>query len=279
MNLIVNGKAVSIEGKDSLSLSELEGELLKSESHYFKTNRPYDVRLVNGFTAKEDHLLKDRDEVILIQKGVIPEADELEVLMCARHTPQVHQVFKAAKVAIAGLGGLGSNIAIALARVGIGELLLVDFDVVEPSNLNRQAYYMEDLGLKKSDALIRNLKRINPYNTYIGLHQKIEKEDVKSLFEGYDLVVEAFDDPSYKAMLVNEVLTTMKVPIVSASGLAGMYNPNTIVSKKELRNLYLVGDGIHEAKANEGLMAPRVLIAAGHQATVVCQLLLGQVEL
>lgn len=240
---------------------------------------PYDVRIVNGYPAKPEKEINDGDEIIFIKKGEIPLESELEVLMSSRHTPTVHNTFKKSKVAIAGLGGLGSNIAIALARVGIGEMVLIDFDVVEASNLNRQAYFVGDLGKKKCDALIESLQRINPYSQYIGIHKKIEKEDVENLFDGVDVVVEAFDHPEYKAMLINELLTKLDVPVVSASGLAGLYDPNSIKSRKVFKQLYLVGDGVHEAKEFEGLMAPRVMIAAGHQATVVCQLLLNKVEL
>jgi sulfur carrier protein ThiS adenylyltransferase len=282
--LVVNGKEVDLkvradngEAKEGNEAKESKEITLQNLLVRLEVN--YDVMLVNGFAAGKDQLLSAGDVVTLIQKGVLPPESELEALMCGRHTPKVHEVFKHAKVGIAGLGGLGSNIAIALARVGIGTLILVDFDVVEPSNLNRQAYYIEDLGKKKCEALVKHLTRINPYNTYVGIDQKIEKEEVLGLFEGCDIIVEAFDDPKYKAMLVNEVLSHMKVPIVGASGLAGLYNPNTIVTKKAFGNLYITGDGIHEARAYEGLMAPRVMIAAGHQATTVCQLLLGQVDL
>jgi sulfur carrier protein ThiS adenylyltransferase len=102
-----------------------------------------DIFIVNGFPAQENQILQDGDGVVLIKRGEIPGPDELEILMTARHTPGVHQCMKKAVVAIAGLGGLGSAAAVSLARMGVGTLILVDFDVVEPSNLNRQQYFLE----------------------------------------------------------------------------------------------------------------------------------------
>ncbi len=269
MEIILNGKTWGIGERSEIVLKELLS---------IKDSNP-DVILVNGYMAKEDQVLSHGDEVSFIKRGVLPPEDELEALMCARHTPRVHEVFKQAKVAIAGLGGLGSNVAVALARVGIGELLLVDYDLVEPSNLNRQAYEIGDIGKSKCDALLASLKRINPYNIYKTINKKVEAKDVEGIFEGYDIVVEAFDNASYKAMLVNEILAKTNKPIVSASGMAGLYNPNTIKSKRIMKRLFLIGDGVHEAKAFEGLMAPRVIIAAGHQATMVCQILLNQIDI
>lgn len=270
MKITVNGRVINEETiEDALNLSTLlEREKVS-----------YDVWLVNGFVADENTQLNDGDEVVLIKKGVMPDEETLETLMCGRHTPKIHKKLKQSTVAIFGLGGLGSNVATALARIGVGTLLLIDFDVVEPSNLNRQAYEISDIGKEKCQAMAELLHRINPYNTYLPINQKVEKEDVVSLVQSADVVVEAFDQATYKAMLVNVILSETDKPIVSASGMAGLYNPNTIVTKKVMKRLYLSGDGVHEAKAFDGLMAPRVLIAAGHQATVVCQLLLDEVTL
>lgn len=268
MKLTVNGVAKEY-GQENIILQDIMKEYKED----------YDVLLVNGFMADKEAVLNDGDEVVLIKKGRMPKEDEMEALMCGRHTPKVHEKLKASKVAICGLGGLGSNIATALARIGVGEMLLIDFDVVEPSNLNRQSYEIGDLGKYKTKAIKEQLLRINPYNNYITSNMKIEKEDVTTLCEGVDVVVEAFDNPQYKAMLVNEVLAGTDKPIVSASGMAGLHNPNTIQTKQIGKRLFLAGDGISEAGVGEGLMAPRVIIAAGHQATTVCQILLREMEL
>lgn len=234
-----------------------------------------DICLHNGFTALPETLLCDGDEVVLITKGTIPEASEMEALMAGRHTPGVHDKLKASKVLIAGLGGLGSNIAMALARIGVGHLRLIDYDVVEPSNLNRQAYRISDLGQKKCHALASQLAQINPYLTYEPINRKLAPDNLAEALADMDLVIEAFDTPSAKAMLVTYVLSQTDLKIVSASGMAGLYDPNLITTKKPLNRLYLCGDDTNEAGPMEGLMAPRVLIAAGHQATTACRILLG----
>lgn len=282
MKLTVNGKVLDFETGTTLE------DVMKT------LKKEYDVLLVNGFMADAKTVLNEGNDVVLIKKGEKPSEDEMEALMCGRHTPHVHKKLKASTVAIFGLGGLGSNIANALARIGVGKLILIDFDVVEPSNLNRQAYEIADIGRLKCEALVESLNRINPYNAYIPVNMKVEKEDVPALINGtleiddapcgdifgtIDVVVEAFDNATYKAMLVNEVLQNTDKPIVSASGMAGLYNPNSIQTKQVMNRLFLAGDGVHEAKAFEGLMAPRVIIAAGHQATMVCQVLLGEIDL
>ena len=122
-----------------------------------------DVFIYNGFQTDEDLPLQDGDTVVLIRRGELPSEEQLESMMAARHTPFVHERVKKAKVGIAGLGGLGSNIAVMLARTGIGELVLADFDLVEPSNLNRQHYFISHLGQYKTQALQEQIRQINPF--------------------------------------------------------------------------------------------------------------------
>jgi sulfur carrier protein ThiS adenylyltransferase len=121
-----------------------------------------DVVIYNGFPVTSDRLLEEGDEIVLIKKGEVPSSEEFECLMMSRHTPGVHRKIRESVVGIAGVGGLGSAVAIALARIGIGTLILVDFDVVEPSNLNRQQYFVDQIGLLKVEALRDNLSKINP---------------------------------------------------------------------------------------------------------------------
>jgi len=147
----VNEKEISIPS--TLSLFHLRDQ--------FKPNA--DVTICNGFPITSDQSLQQGDEVVFIQKGETPSAEELECLMMARHTPGVHQKIKKSVVGIAGLGGLGSNVAIALTRIGVGTLILIDFDLVEPSNLNRQQYFLHQIGMPKVEALQENLSKINPY--------------------------------------------------------------------------------------------------------------------
>lgn len=235
-----------------------------------------DVVIRNGFPAPGGALLREGDGLVLIRRGKHPDRQELESLLVARHTPGVHEKMKQGKVGVAGLGGLGSAVAVALARMGVGRLVLADFDVVEPSNLNRQQYFLEQVGRPKTEALAENLARINPF-VGVSLHNlEITPQNAPSLFAGVHVVVEAFDRAEAKAMLIDTVLREMPgVPVVAASGLAGFGPADGIVTRRVADNLYVVGDEVSEARPGEGLMAPRVGVAAHHQANAVVRLLLG----
>jgi len=236
-----------------------------------------DIVVVNGAPALQDVSLHEGDAVVLIARGEQPSRDELEALMAARHTPGVHAALKKATVGIAGLGGLGSAVAVALARIGVGTLVLVDFDVVEPSNLNRQQYFIEQLGLLKTEAIQANLDRINPYVKTVTHTTRISPDNVTELFEQVDVLVEAFDLAESKAMLLETAQTQLPhTPIVLATGLAGHATSNTIVTRRVRPNVYLVGDRTTAAAPGTGLMAPRVGVAAHHQANAVVQLLLNE---
>ncbi len=236
-----------------------------------------DVLVVNGAPARTDVALHEGDEVVLIQRGEKPQEDELEALMAARHTPGVHRAIKNATVGIAGLGGLGSAIAIALARIGVGRLILADFDVVEPSNLNRQQYFIADLGLPKTEAMTANLAKINPYVQVTSHTVRLTPDNVPAIFAEVDVLAEAFDTPDGKAMLVESFSSAYPDrPIVVATGLAGYGSSNTIVTRKVGKSLFVVGDMVTAAQPGTGLMAPRVGVAAHHQANAILQLLLGE---
>jgi sulfur carrier protein ThiS adenylyltransferase len=168
---------------------------------------------------------------------------------------------------------------VALARVGIGRLIIADFDVVEPSNLNRQQYFIDQLGLFKVDALAENLRRINPYVVVESHRIVLNPDNIPPLFAPCSIVVEAFDRADMKAMLVDTILAEMpETVLVAASGLAGFGPNNDIRTRKVTSRLYLVGDNISEAKPGNGLMAPRVGIAASHQANQVVRIILGDKE-
>jgi sulfur carrier protein ThiS adenylyltransferase len=236
-----------------------------------------DVQILNGFPVPPETALSDGDEVYLIMRGEQPTEDELERLVAARHTPGVHARLKAATVGIAGVGGLGSAVAVALARVGVGRLVIADFDVVEPSNLNRQQYFIDQLGLYKVDALTDNLTRINPYVTVNAQRELLGPENIPTIFASCSIVVEAFDRADMKAMLVNTLLASLPgVTVIAASGLAGYGSNNAILTRQVSKRLYLVGDTVSEAAPGSGLMAPRVGIAASHQANQVVRIILGE---
>lgn len=244
-----------------------------------KIKNDADIIIVNGFPTKEDYVLNDGDKITLIKRGEIPKKEELESLMVSRHTPKVHEKLKKARVAIAGLGGLGSTAAVALGRIGVGYLRIIDFDVVEPSNLNRQQYFIKHIGMKKSEALKDIIYEINPFIEVNSVDATVNKDNIKELFDDVNIVIEAFDGPESKALIVREVLLQTKKPkIISASGMAGFYSNNLIVSKKINSRLYMCGDFKNAAKVNEGLMAPRVGIAACHEANTALRLILGEEE-
>jgi sulfur carrier protein ThiS adenylyltransferase len=236
-----------------------------------------DVVILNGAPAREDTPLKDGDSVVLIKRGETPGQDELEALMTARHTPGVHAKIKTATVGIAGLGGLGSAIAVALARIGIGKLVLADFDVVEPSNLNRQQFFVDQIGKPKVAALIENLARINPYVKTDGHEVTLTPENVPVIFGHVDVMVEAFDVAENKAMLAEAFRTHFPgTPFIAATGLAGYASSNTIRTRRIGQHFIIVGDNETAAQPGTGLMAPRVGIAAHHQANAVLRVLLGK---
>ena len=197
--------------------------------------------------------------------------EELDRAFDARFPKEMKEKFSKAHVAVAGLGGLGSNIAVMLARSGVGHLFLVDFDTVDVTNLNRQMYMIPHLGRPKAEALPDILCQINPYLKYESVCTKVTPENIKELFEGYPIVCEAFDRPDQKAMLVRELLSQFSETIVvSGNGMAGFGDTNNIQTKQMMKRLYVCGD----QKTDVGLMAPRVAACAAHQANKVLQLIL-----
>jgi len=236
-----------------------------------------DLVIYNGFPVTSDRLLEEGDEIVLIKKGEVPSSEEFECLMMSRHTPGVHQKIRKSVVGIAGVGGLGSAVAVALARIGIGTLILVDFDIVEPSNLNRQQYFVDQIGMLKVEALRDNLSRINPYVRIKIFPDKIDPDNVERLFGEAQVVVEAFDRADQKAMLINAISERMsETYIVAASGVAGYEANNEIQTIRFSSRIFIVGDQKTEARPGVGLMAPRVGIAAHHQANLVLRILLGE---
>ena len=210
---------------------------------------------------------------------MIPSKNEWMDALIARHGLDLHKRFSSATVAVCGLGGLGSNIAIALARAGIGKLLLIDFDRVDITNLHRQQYKANQIGLYKADALAENLLEIAPYTEITAVTAKITEENFADLLKGADVVCEAFDNAEAKAMLVNGVLEQLPdCYLVAASGMAGMDTPNTIRTRKVMKRLYLCGDEVSDVADTIGLVAPRVMLCAAHQAHTVLRIIAGEYE-
>lgn len=189
----------------------------------------------------------------------------------------LYEQFSNATVAICGLGGLGSHIAIALARAGVGKLILIDFDQVDMTNMHRQCYKVNQIGCNKTEALLENILEVAPYIDIETINEKITEDNIVRLLKDADIVCEAFDDPSCKAMLVNGVLE--KLPdcyVVAASGMAGMGSPNLIKTRKLTNRFYLCGDEVSDVKNTMGLVSSRVMLCAAHQAHTILRILVGE---
>ncbi|MCR5750399.1 MAG: sulfur carrier protein ThiS adenylyltransferase ThiF [Kiritimatiellae bacterium] len=208
-----------------------------------------------------------------------PDRETFHAALVARHGAERQAKFDAARVAVCGLGGLGSNVAVALARAGVGRLHLIDFDRVEPTNLNRQQYAAAQVGLAKVEALKANVAAINPYCEVVAEEVRVTPENIVRLLEGDDIVCEAFDVADAKAMLVSGVMEMLPgKPIVAASGMAGLETANAIVTKRVSRRLYVCGDGASDVADGTGLYGARVAVCAAHQATMILRLIDGTEE-
>ena len=210
---------------------------------------------------------------------MIPSKKEWTDALIARHGTTLHERFSSATVAICGLGGLGSNIAISLARAGIGKLILIDFDRVDITNLHRQQYKADQIGMHKTEALAENLREINPYIELETHTERITEENVVTLLKDAEIICEAFDDAECKAMLTNTVLSELPDKyLVDASGMAGMGMTNSIKTRRITSRFYLCGDETSEVSDGIGLVAPRVALCAAHQAQTVLRILAKQFE-
>jgi sulfur carrier protein ThiS adenylyltransferase len=208
----------------------------------------------------------------------MPDGDALRRELADKNTPEVAARAPAASVGVAGCGGLGSNVAAALARAGVGRLVIVDHDVVQPSNLNRQQFFLDDLGEPKVDALARSLARMNPFVEVRAHRTRVTLDNLRELFGRCDVVVEAFDTAEAKSMIVGAFLRGLlgDIPLVCGSGLAGAASSNAIRTTHLGAHVYVCGDLASEPVNGRGLMAPRVMIAAGHQANMVLRLIAGE---
>ena len=201
---------------------------------------------------------------------------DLAAALFAKHDHQVLAALRASTVGIAGAGGLGSNVAISLARAGVGRLIVADFDRVEPSNLNRQQYFIRQIGRRKVLALRENLRAINPFSQYTVHAVRVTRANVGRIFGDAEVLVEALDRAAVKQMLIDAWLSLHPDrPIVAASGLAG-YGKNRKLHTRRMGSLYLCGD--EESQCPKGIspMAPRVAIVANMQANLVVELLVNR---
>ena len=208
----------------------------------------------------------------------IPTREEMYAALAERHGEELQKKLSAASVAVCGLGGLGSNIAITLARAGVGSLHIIDFDKVDISNLNRQQYFPEQLGMFKTDALYDTLKRIAPYCDITRDCIKLTDENIPSLLTE-DIIAEAFDKADQKAMLVNCILEKMPGKyLVSGSGMAGIGSSNTIKTRRITERFYLCGDCVTDVADGLGLVSSRVLVCAAHEANAIIRIIAGETD-
>ena len=209
----------------------------------------------------------------------VPARAEMDVALFARMGPELAGKVKNARVAVCGLGGLGSNIAFALARAGVGELVLIDFDRVDVSNLNRQQYKACQVGMDKPSALAENLLEIAPYISLETHFERVTADNAAGLLRGAGVVCEAFDVPEEKSMLADAVLSSVpEAYLVAASGMAGLGPANSIRTRRIGRRMYLCGDGVSDVSTGLGLVAPRVMLCAAHQALAVLRILAGEFD-
>ena len=203
--------------------------------------------------------------------------EEKTALQQALHkglTAEQSQRLQAAKVAIVGLGGLGSNVALWLARLGVGQLLLYDFDKVELSNLNRQYYFLEDVGQYKATALLGHLKAVNPYGNYHSRVVQLTEDNLAELLSEAHIVCEALDKPEAKALLVNGVLESFPDKyLVSASGLAGFASSASMQVRQVTPRFYLCGDSVSDM-LQLPLCGARVGLCAAQEALTIARIIL-----
>ncbi len=209
----------------------------------------------------------------------IPTREELRQTLVLRCGEGLLAKFEQASVAVCGLGGLGSNIAIALARAGVGKLHLIDFDSVDITNLNRQQYSVNQLGMPKTEALKDTLLNIAPYCDIITDSVKITEENGAGLLKNDDIICEALDNAESKAMLTNLVCEQFPEKyLVAASGMAGLHSPNSIRTRKITPHFFLCGDGSSDVETDGSLFSARAMLCAAHQALAVLRIIAGETD-
>lgn len=181
---------------------------------------------------------------------------------------------RSARIGIAGCGGLGSNTAHNLVRLGFRNFLLIDFDYIDNTNLNRQFFFLDQIGMIKCEALKTNLQSINPDLEIETMQVKVEKDNIKTLFRNCDFIVEGFDKVEYKTLLIEELSPV--IPCVTASGLGNYWNVDNISTRRINKNLIVIGDMESDVDMGVSPLSPGVTIAAAKQAAGILDLTLGR---
>lgn len=261
LRITVDGKGKEI--REGATVSGLE-ETQTSDFMY---------ALVNGRHEEPDHVLEDGDTVFIVRR----ECSEEEISghsLVQRYSAEKYDRISKIRIGIAGLGGIGSHVAAALVRAGIRDLVIADFDRVDITNLSRQNYSMDDLGLPKSKATERILKGIAPWINVVAYDTILTEGNVAGIFGGCDIVIEAFDSPEAKAMLVSAMYEAYPDKwIVSCSGMAGFDSTATMEIRQRFGHVVIVGDGVSD-KDDVGLVATRVMACAGMMAHTAIRLAL-----
>jgi sulfur carrier protein ThiS adenylyltransferase len=189
---------------------------------------------------------------------------------------EIKSILKTKTVGIAGCGGLGSNCAVSLARVGIGALVIADFDVIVESNLNRQYYFYDQIGMLKVFALKQNIQMINPAVKVHAFDLRLCMSDTIEIFRSCDVIVEAFDKAEMKHMILDAVHTHLPDKyLVMGIGMAG-WGANELIHTRQSGKLIICGDEINEIAEQNPPLAPRVSIVSNMQANAVMEILLGK---
>jgi sulfur carrier protein ThiS adenylyltransferase len=235
-----------------------------------------DVLLLNGNRVNDKVSLHDGDTCILIKKGEQPTDKEMNKTLANRQGREYQKILAGSVIGIMGLGGLGSAVAVSLVKIGVGKLVISDYDVVELSNIHRQHYFIDQIGLNKTVALKNNLARINPFVEVQELDTMLTEENIPSYFHDMNVLIECFDNPAMKAAALRAALTHLPgISYVGASGMAGLESGNAILSRRLRPGVYIVGDDTSDTATCGTLFAPRVGIAAHHQAHQAVRLLLN----
>ncbi|MCU6763574.1 Probable adenylyltransferase/sulfurtransferase MoeZ [uncultured Roseburia sp.] len=212
-----------------------------------------------------------------ISDGMERIQKEIDRVLKSRHGVEAQERLYQAKVAVAGAGGMGSHTALSLARAGIGHIHLIDFDKVELGNLHRQQYFMRHIGMPKVEALKSLILEVNPFLDIRTSEVVVSEENICELFVDADIIIEAFDQPEAKAMLVNGVLELFpEKQLIACSGMAGYSDGNKIRTRKVSRNFYLCGDEEAGVETEGTLFSTRVSICAGHAANQAIELILDK---
>jgi len=222
-------------------------------------------------------VLNDGDCLVVFQKGIMPSVEDVSVFFHARQKTEVTNQLRKAKVGVAGLGGLGSVVVENLVRAGVGQLVIADFDVVDPSNLNRQRYFADQVGKYKTDAVFENINRISNLTKVKIFNEKVTENNCKEIFSGCSVIAECFDSASAKAELVRALRKHLPDSfVVAVSGIAGIGSEKEITITRISDKLFVVGDMKSEVQEGYGLVATRVGIAASIESHLILRLLVGE---